>query len=138
MEFAVSRRGGAVIGLWAILLCALVCVPFWGSAFLPTLAVFILGGMFLFLVATVHFSTCHVRCGAHHLTMRRGILYTVTRRVPLRFVTGCQILRSPLQRLTGTCILLLFASGSTTLVAGADFADAERLSAFLAHGKGAN
>ncbi|MEF9970094.1 MAG: PH domain-containing protein [Ruthenibacterium sp.] len=136
MEFAVSRRGGAVIGLWAVLLCALVCAPFWHSAFLPTLAVFLGGSMLLFLMAAVHFSACKVRCGAHHLTMRRGILYTVTRRIPLRFITGCQILRSPLQRLTGTCILLLFASGSTTLIAGANFADAERLSAFLAHGRG--
>lgn len=135
MEFAVSRRGSAVIGLWAIVLCALLCAPFWHSAFLPTLAVFCIGGALLFLLTAVHFSTCKVRCGVHHLTMRRGILYTVTRRVPLRFITGCQILRSPLQRITGTCLLLLFASGSTTLIAGANFADAQRLSAFLAYGK---
>ena len=78
-------------------------------------------------------SSC-VRVGGNHLTLRRGLLFPVTRRIPLRFLAGCHIVQTPLQRMTGTCLFFLYSSGCTTLVPGMRKADAECLSAKLTHG----
>ena len=75
-----------------------------------------------------------VRVGGNHLTLRRGLLFPVTRRIPLRFLAGCHIVQTPLQRMTGTCLFFLYSSGCTTLVPGMRKADAECLSAKLTHG----
>ena len=58
----------------------------------------------------------------------------VLRRIPLRFLAGCHIVQTPLQRMTGTCLFFLYSSGCTTLVPGMRKADAECLSAKLTHG----
>lgn len=71
-----------------------------------------------------------VACGV----LRRGLLFPVTRRIPLRFLAGCHIVQTPLQRMTGTCLFFLYSSGCTTLVPGMRKADAECLSAKLTHG----
>ena len=75
-----------------------------------------------------------LRCAGNHLTLRRGLLFPVTRRIPLRFLAGCHIVQTPLQRMTGTCLFFLYSSGCTTLVPGMRKADAECLSAKLTHG----
>lgn len=134
MEFSVSRRGAAVVSAWFVLAGALVSLPFWRLFFQTTLLCLMAWALLCFALLIPHFSACTLRVGAHHLTLRRGILFLITRRVPLRFVTGCFLLRTPLQRLTGTCCLLLFTSGSILLVAGAGVAEAEALCARLTQG----
>ncbi len=136
MEFSVSRRGGTAVSLWFVLLLGLLCLPFWKAHFLQTLGVFLTGSAVFLVLFSLHFASCNVRVGAHHLTVRRGLLFTTTRRLPLRFITGCHILRTPLGRLCGVCALILCASGSTTILLGVNTADAERLAAFLAHERG--
>lgn len=134
MEFSVSRRGAAVVCLWFVLLGAVVCLPFWRMAFPTTLLCLMAYTLLCFCLLAPHFASCRIRVGAHHLTVRRGILFVSTWRLPLRFITGCYVLRTPLQRLTGTCCLVLFASGSFTVLPGVRFCDAETLTAQLTQG----
>lgn len=134
MEFTVPRRGAAVVGGWCAALGGAACLPFWGRRFVPTLAALALWLALSFGVLAPRLASCVVRVGGRHLTLRRGLLFPVTRRIPLHFITGCQILQTPLQRLSGTCVLILYASGCTTLAPGLRRADAEALSARLTHG----
>lgn len=112
----------------------MLCLPFWKNFFTPTLAVFLLWLAACFGVLAPRLASCCVRVGGNHLTLRRGLLFPVTRRIPLRFLAGCHIVQTPLQRMTGTCLFFLYSSGCTTLVPGMRKADAERLSAKLTHG----
>lgn len=134
MEYSAVRRGAAVVGVWCAALGGLVCLPFWKSRFLPTLAALALWLAVCFGVVAPRLASGTVRLGGNHLTLRRGKLFLTTRRIPLRFVTGCQIIQTPLQRLSGTCIFLLFTSGCTAAAPGLLRADAEALSARLTHG----
>ena len=135
MEFSVSRRGAAVISLWFVLVGAAVSLPFWKNYFVNTFLFFFAYSALCLCLLTLHFASCTVRVGAHHITVRRGVLFLRTRRLPLRFVAGCHVLRSPLQRLTGTCCISLYAAGSFTFVAGAPFAKAEQLATLLTQGR---
>lgn len=134
MEYTVPRRGAAVVSAWLAGLGALVCLPFWKSSFASTLMALLLWLAVCFGILAQRLSSYVLRVGEHHLTLRRGLLFPVTRRVPLRFVTGCHIVQSPLQRMTGTCLLFLYSSGVTTLAPGLRRADAEALAARLTHG----
>ncbi len=134
MEYAVPRRGAAIVSAWFAALGALVSLPFWRGAFAPTLAALLVWFFLCFGALAARLASCVLRVGAHHLTLRRGLLFPVTRRVPLRFITGSAILQTPLQRLTGTCLFVLYAGGCTTVMAGARRADAEALCARLNYG----
>ena len=134
MEFSVPRHGAAIVSGWCAALGAMLCLPFWKYFFTPTLAVFLLWLAACFGVLAPRLASSCVRVGGNHLTLRRGLLFPVTRRIPLRFLAGCHIVQTPLQRMTGTCLFFLYSSGCTTLVPGMRKADAECLSAKLTHG----
>ena len=134
MEFSVPRHGAAIVSGWCAALGAMLCLPFWKNFFTPTLAVFLLWLAACFGVLAPRLASSCVRVGGNHLTLRRGLLFPVTRRIPLRFLAGCHIVQTPLQRMTGTCLFFLYSSGCTTLVPGMRKADAECLSAKLTHG----
>lgn len=134
MEFRVSRRGAAVIGVWCMVPGLAVCVPFWRTAFAGTFWFAVLWIAVCLAVVIPRCASCAVRVGGNHLTVRRGLLFLSTRRLPLRFITGCQILQTPLGRAAGVCMLALYASGTITLLPGIRRADAEALSARLTHG----
>lgn len=133
MEFAVSRKGTAVVGLWFALAGGVLTLPFW-KRFLPAALTAFLLWLALCFLLVLRLSSCRVRLGAHHLTVRRGLLLLTVRRLPLRCVTGCHLFVTPLQRRTGTCLLLLSASGCTTLLPGVPAEQAERLCALLMQG----
>lgn len=134
MEYRVPRRGAAIVSAWAALLGVPVSLPLWRLGAPAAFTLLFLWMALCFGALSARLASGVLRVGAHHFTLRRGRLFPVTRRVPLRFVTGCSILQSPLQRMTGTCLLLLYASGCTTLVAGLRRADAEALAERLSYG----
>ncbi len=132
MNFTATRRGAAIVGLWAFGASCLMAYLLAGFAWLP-------GLMWLCAALSVtalpaYLASAQLRCGAHHLTLRRGRVLSTVRRMPLRFITGCSIWATPLQRMTGTCVLVVHTSGVTTLVPGVRRSDAERLAAHLSQG----
>ena len=134
MEYAVTRRGAALIGLWGAAAGLAVSLPFWHWAPFLTLMLVLLWFLLCFGVLASRLCSLRVRVGGHHLTVRVGLLFLSTKRIPLRFITGCHIWQTPLQRATGTCVLLLLASGTCALVPGLGRQDAELLAAKLSHG----
>ncbi len=134
MEYTVPRRGAAVVSAWLAGLGALLVWLFWRDDFAFALPVLVFWTAVCFGIVSPRLSSYVLRVGGHHLSLRRGLLFPVTRRVPLRFVTGCHMVQSPLQRMTGTCVFLLYSSGVTTVVPGMRRADAEALAAMLTYG----
>lgn len=135
MTLAATRRGSAVVGLWGFAACCAAAALVQGFAFLPALAW--LCAALSVTALPAYLSSARLRCGEHHLTLRRGRVLLTIRRIPLRFVAGCTIWATPMQRMTGTCVLVVHTSGSMTLVPGVRRAEAERLAARLSQGGGA-
>lgn len=134
MQFRVTRRGAAIVSAWAAGAGAVLLSAFWrGGAGMLVLCCAAWGGVCFFALAP-WLASCGVRVGGNHLTVRQGLLFLSTKRLPLRFVTGCRIFQTPLCRAAGVCVLLLFSSGTVTLVPGARLADAEALAARVSHG----
>lgn len=134
MDFRVTRRGAAIVSAWLAGAGSLLLAAFWrGGAGMLVLCCTALSAVCFFAVAP-RLASCSVRVGGNHLTVRQGLLFLSTKRLPLRFVTGCRIFQTPLCRAAGVCVLLLFSSGTVTLVAGARLADAEALAARISHG----
>ena len=136
MEYAVPRRGAAIVSAWFAAAGVIISLPFWNGGAAAALVALAVWMALCFGALAARLASCVLRVGEHHLTVRRGLLFPVTRRVPLRFITGCHIVQSPLQRMTGTCVLVLHASGCVTLMPGAKRADAEALCTRLAYGGG--
>lgn len=125
MELKASRRGAAVVALWVTIFGAVICLLF---ALLGAAPGFILCIFLTFcvlaIVVAARVSTCFFRCGAHHVTLRRGLLFLTTQRIPLRFISGCSVWRTPLERLSGTCVFTLYTSGSFAAVFGLRYSEA--------------
>ena len=134
MEFQVTRSGAALIGFWAALAGILVSLPFWMLNLLAALLWTAVWVLFCMCVLVPRWASCRVRVGGNHLTVRRGLLFLSTKRMPLRFITGCHIVQTPLGRRRGGCVLVLLASGTSTVIPGIRRADAEQLAARLSHG----
>lgn len=134
MEFSVDRRGAAIVSGWCAAAGILVCLPFLWSFPVSPLIFLGLWLLLCFGVLAPRIASATVRVGGNHLTLRRGLFFPITRRIPLRFLSGCHIMQSPLQRMTGTCVFILYSSGCTTFIPGMRKADAELLSEKLTHG----
>lgn len=134
MNFRASRTGAALVAAWAAAagglgLFFLLPLPA-GSRLLAALGwcALCLGWL------SPRLASCRVRVGGNHLTVRTGSFFPVTKRIPLRFVTGTRLLQTPLGKAAGVCVLLLYGSGTWTVLAGVRTADAEALAARLSHG----
>ena len=134
MEFRVTRSGAALIGFWVILAGAVVSIPFWSLNAVAALFWLAVWCVVCLCVLVPRWASCRVRVGGNHLTVRRGLLFRGTKRMPLRFISGCHILQTPVGRRMGGCVLVLIASGTFTVIPGIRRADAEQLAAKLSHG----
>ncbi|WP_367925749.1 PH domain-containing protein [uncultured Ruthenibacterium sp.] len=134
MEFRVTRSGAALIGFWAVLAGILISLPFWALNAAASLLGLAIWCVICVCILIPRWSSCRVRVGGNHLTVRRGILFLETKRMPLRFITGCRIVQTPLGRRRGGCVLVLIASGTSTIIPGIRRSDAEQLAAKLSHG----
>lgn len=134
MNFGATRKGAALVAGWAAGLGALALfflLPLPGG----TRVLIALGWAAVCLGwLSPRLASCRVRVGGNHLTVRTGALFPVTKRIPLRFVTGTRLVYTPLGRAAGVCVLLLYGSGTCTVLAGVRRADAEALAARLSHG----
>ena len=133
-SFRATRAGAALVCGWlalagAAVLFFLLPLPV-GTRMLAALFWCVL----CFGLLAPRLASCRVRVGGNHLTVRVGALFLPTKRIPLRFITGCRILQTPLGRMGGVCLLVLFGAGTWTLIPGVRAADAEALAARLSHG----
>lgn len=134
LSFHTSRVGAALAGAWVSLAGAAALfflLPLPGAGrFLAALGwcAICMGWL------APRLASCYVRAGGNHLTVRTGSLFPCTKRLPLRFIAGSRVIQSPLGRATGVCVMVLYGSGTWTVLAGIRKADAEALAARLSHG----
>lgn len=127
MTIRVTRRAAALISTWPVAAGLLVSVVFWQRWFVQTFLAVLAWSILCMALGTLYVSSFRVFLGRHHVSVRHGLFFLFTHRVPCRFVTGCHIWSSPLQRRTGSCILVLVSSGGTLLIPGASLTDAQAL-----------
>lgn len=130
MEVQATWRGCAIVSLWVAVLGALVFTAFLG----PRLLVILAWTALSFLLLTPSLRTFRVHVDERRLTVRAGRVFFLKQHIPLRFITGCTVLRTPLGRLTRTGVFVLSFSGGVCVVCGLSLRDAAALSRHLALG----
>lgn len=123
-QWQVTKRGGAIAGFWLVLLA----VPVWLvlRLALPVSANYLLLAWAVAMLAmyTMRATGYTVQAVNGTLVVHRGVAFYNERRIALRLVSGVHIIRTPLQRATRTCTMVITTSGCTLLVAGLCYADA--------------
>ena len=130
-----TPRGRAVLCVWAAVPGA-VAAPFvfwqgfgWGCLFcgLWCLLVFGVWARACSLVATLDDFT---------LTLYLGVAFPVERVIPRNSITSTLIFRTPLLRLAGSCVLVIFTPGMWAVLPGIPLQEADAIgSALLAAGE---
>ncbi len=119
MNIRVSRQNAAIISLWFIALgfiFSLIVLFFFNAIY--ALVFFAFFSLFSMLFGTVYFSSFKLFIGKTHVSLRHGRLLKFTHRMPRRFVTGCHIISSVLQRQKNICILIILCSSGFYIVPG--------------------
>ncbi len=125
LRFTTNARGVKVIALW-LLVPGAVLTPFlfWQSFWLGLL--FCAVWLFLCLVCLpLRLSSFRGSVSLGEVRVSRGILFKTHRRIPTRFVTGVNRVRTPLLRAANCSFLIVYTSGTLLLLPaiGDDVAD---------------
>lgn len=130
MKIQATWRGCAVASAWAAGLGALVFTALLG----PNVLVLLGWTALTFLLLTPFLRSFCICLDEHRLVLRAGHMFFFKQHIPLRFITGCTVLRTPLGRLTHTGVVVLSFSGGVCVVCGLSLHDAALLSRRLALG----
>ncbi len=118
LRFSVHPRGAKVIALWT-LLPGLVLTPFvvWQS-----LAIGIVFGalwlFFSFVLIPLRLTSFEGSVSLGEVRVSQGILFKTSHRLPTRFVTGVNRIRTPLLQCAECSILVVYTSGSFLVLPG--------------------
>ena len=131
MEYRLQRRGLAVLALWLCLPgCALSAFFFWQSV--PAGLVFLCAWVAAALILCLgRGASVRVRCERGELQVQAGVVFRTLKRLPVRFVSGVQVLSTPLLAWAGCRILTVHSAGIVLALAGLTAEDAQRLAALL-------
>ncbi len=126
MQFTVKNKGALIISMELALLCAVVSgivaiLFFWLGI--------LLGAVCLLACILLYFRMHRARVciSETELTLHKGVFFPLILRIPVRFLTACHILQTPLQRAFGVCVCVLISSGTFALLLGANYQDAMAL-----------
>ncbi|MEF9864821.1 MAG: PH domain-containing protein [Oscillospiraceae bacterium] len=130
MGFTVKNKGAALtacqltaIGL--LLSYALSFAVLWVGA---VLAVgFVLGGFLIYL----RLIRSRIFVDKTEISITKGFFLPTAFRVPLRFISACHIIQTPLQRIIGSCYCVLITSGTFAVIAGLSAKDANAMYALI-------
>lgn len=130
-----TPRGRAVLCVWTALPGVLAAPflfwqgPVWGCAFCALWCVLVFGvwARSCSLVATLDDCT---------LTLYLGVAFPVERVIPRNSITSTLIFRTPLLRLAGACVLVIFTPGLWAVLPGIPLQEADAIAgALLADGE---
>lgn len=124
-HFTLNPAGIKVVGLW-VFLPGLVAAPFlfWQGFWIG--AVFLcLWLVFALLLVPARLGSTQGSLSLGELRLSQGILFKHRQRIPTRFVAGTNRLETPLLRACGSCVLLVYTSGTVLILPGisSDVAD---------------
>lgn len=134
MEYRLHARGLAVLTLWLSLPGGLLSAfVFWQSV--------LAGAVFLGLWLAGAAGLClgrggsvRVRLAQGELQVRAGLLFKTVKRMPVRFVSGVDLLATPLLRWAGCRVLAVHSAGVVLVLAALTEADAAALAERLGGG----
>ena len=129
-----TPRGRAVLCVWAALPGA-VAAPFlfWQGFWLG--CVFCACWAALVFVVWVRACSLVATLGSRTLTLYLGVAFPVERVIPRHSITSALIFRTPLLRLAGACVLLIFTPGMWAMLPGIPLEAADAISAALLAGE---
>ena len=93
--------------------------------------------MWAVLVFAVWVRACSLvaTLGSRTLTLYLGVAFPVERVIPRHSITSALIFRTPLLRLAGACVLLIFTPGMWAMLPGVPLEAADAISAALLAGE---
>ncbi len=77
---------------------------------------FLIFGVFL----CAYICTFKIHIASAHISLRHGMVFKFVHRAPLRFISSCRIITTPLQRRTKSCVVILLYAGGFFVLPGAD------------------
>lgn len=134
MEYRLQPRGLAVLAFWLCLPgCVLSAFFFWQG--------FLAGALFLCCWLLTDLVLCFGRGGSvrvgfagGELQVRAGVIFRSLKRLPARFVSGVNILSTPLLARAGCRLLTVHSAGIMLALAGLSAQDAEQIAGLLGGG----
>lgn len=133
MQFSSFHRGALLTAAQAfaagLILCGIV-------AALSVLIALILLALWAFACIWLFLRLCCVRVYTLHgiLHVEKGRLFPYSIRLPVRHITGVQLIQTPLAKLLGSCWCLAYTSGFTFILLGIRHSDALQLAALIENG----
>ena len=132
--FKPMKNSGIVPAVWVsvLVLIVLLFIPFSGF-FLPFtiwLGVFVVA----ILVFKVHVATIKIHLKPREIHISRGFIFLSNKKIQTKYITAFSIMQSPLQRVLKQCVIVIYTSGSVSVVCGVAIKDANELYAKLKNG----
>lgn len=131
MDFRLHPRAPLILTLWfslpGLVLCPFI---FWQSFWGGVVFALVWGGLALFLGVSIG-STMQGSARMGQLHIGCGILFKLTWRMPLRFITGFTRIETPLLHLFRCCTLVVHSSGRLLVLPAIREAQAIQLEAYL-------
>ncbi len=132
MNVNITRQSAAAVTLWLLVPGAIL--SFATSLFFTNIYGFIFFALWSVVFVPfcmAYFSTFKLCIGKTHVSLRHGIFFKFTHRMPRAFITGCHIITSPLQRSKNVCILIILCASGFYVVPGISVGNAEKVADIL-------
>ena len=115
--------------------CLLFClfIAFIGSAFFYLLfkqnAFFLILLFFLlcFCVLAPHMLSCSFSLQERQVILQKGLIIRIMQRIPISYLSGYRIIRTPIDFISNTCILWLSFSGGMCLIVGLNYREVSQM-----------
>lgn len=118
LRFSLSPAGIKAVALWLFLPGAVVApFLFWQNFVIG--AVFLVAWLLLSLVGLpIHLRSLEGSITTGEVRLRQGVLFKRFVRLPTRCITGTSLVQTPLLRLCGCCLLIVYTSGTVMILPG--------------------
>ncbi len=118
MKEQVKLTNAIIISLWLCTLGIVIAIAvsmfsFWVSVIFAIVWVLVFGVCTIYYICTfkIHFT-------GEYISIRHGVFFKFVHKIPIRFVTSCEIFTAPFQRRTNSCVFVLIYSGGVLFVPG--------------------
>ncbi|MEG2053460.1 MAG: PH domain-containing protein [Oscillospiraceae bacterium] len=121
--FRIKKTSSFIVTCWVLILLAIIFffIPF--KDFFTPFFLWLGLGLFVGSILWLHSGTVKLEVRERELYFERGILILQSKRLPLRYITGLYILRTPLQRLFKQCTVVICSAGSFSFFIGFNISD---------------
>ena len=127
MKFGIPKKGALIIALWIALAALAPILLFWNRLGIAWLFGYFVLAVTFFGYLLLRTFQYEIALQGDQLRIQRGVLIKTNLQLSLQFVLSLFILQTPLQKYTHTCLIIIRTAGSSILVAGLTYEDAQKL-----------